>query len=567
MKKILSIILAAAMIFSTFAFSVSAATNEKVKYPIIFIAGSSVDLVDADQNPVSTGFDVFTDDDEGDLTKEDIIQKIVNILKPLFFEGLASDNWENYRIALYEELAPLFDEGQLDNNGNSKYGIGVAQAELTQMVKNSEKNHGADGTFNVFDYKFRYDWRLSPYDTVDALHAHIQKIIAATNCDKVCLVGRCLGGNLITAYLDKYGYENQIAKVVYDETMANGSATINDCFSGKIKLNDKYAQAYVLQSEYYGKDDIGIEISGMSEVLLEAINRTLDMTTQTGILTTVFGSLELLYAKLYEAFMPSILLATGIATWPSYWTSVYEKDMDAALTLMFGAPNSERRAEYAGLVEKILYIRNHITIPRERRGDENLYKQFEKNYGVEFGIIAGYGLVQAPITESYALTGDCTVDLRSASFGATAAGVFDTLSDEYIAQRQALNLGDHISPDKKVDTSTCLFPDTTWIIKNKHHDVGAGWGYIAERFCQYKDFTVTNNYKDISRFTVVVKSNDSSANGIANMTTENCGDAEWITAVEQKPTTQTKIFSLVTWLMTIIEIVIGWLSGMFNTAA
>ena len=567
MKKLLSLILAAAMIFSSFAFSASAVTNERVKYPIIFIAGSSVDLVDADQNPVSTGFDVFTDDEDSGITKEDIIQKIVNIFKPLFFEGLAYDEWENYRVALYEELAPLFDKGQLDNNGNSKYGIGVAKAELDYMASNAKYDHGKDGTFNAFDYKFRYDWRLSPYDSVDALHEHIQTIIAATDCDKVCLVGRCLGGNLITAYLDKYGHENQIAKVVYDETMANGSATINDCFSGKIKLDDKYAQAYVLQSEYYGKDDVGIAISGMSEVLLEAINRTLDMTTQTGILDTVFGSLELLYEKLYEAFMPSILLATGIATWPSYWTSVYEKDMDTALTLMFGEENSERRAEYQGLVDKILYLREHITIPRERSGEENLYKQFEKNYGVEFGIIAGYGLVQAPITESNDLTGDCTVDLRSASFGATAAGVFDTLSDEYIAQRTALGYGDYISADKKVDASTCLFPETTWIIKNKHHDVGAGWGYIAERFCQYKDFTVTNNYKDISRFTVVVKSNDSSANGIANMTTENCGDAQWITEVEQKPTTQTKVFSLIAWLMTIIEIISGWLNGIFNTAA
>ena len=236
--------------------------------------------------------------------------------------------------------------------------------------------------------------------------------------------------------------------------------------------------------------------------MVEIIDRTLDLLTQTGVVDTVTGGIEDLYERLWTALMPSFLLASGIATWPSYWTSVYEKDFDAALNLIFGEEGSEGREYFAGLIEKIEYLRERFVKPRELQGDENLYKKFEKDYGVEIAVIAGYGLVQAPITESNDLTGDCTVDLYSSSFGATAAGVFDTLSDEYIAEREALGYGEFISPDKKVDTSTCLFPDTTWIIKNKHHDAGSGYEYIAERFCQYKDFTVTNNYKDISRYVI-----------------------------------------------------------------
>ena len=114
MKKILSVFLALLMVFSTFAVSASAVTHEKVKYPIVFIAGSSVDLVDENQNPISTGFEVLTDDDEGDMTKEDIIQKTMNVLLPFFTEGLPFDKWDTYGKKLYEELAPIFDEGQLD---------------------------------------------------------------------------------------------------------------------------------------------------------------------------------------------------------------------------------------------------------------------------------------------------------------------------------------------------------------------------------------------------------------------------------------------------------------------
>lgn len=563
MKKIISVLLALIMVFSSFAVSASAASNKKVKYPIIFIAGSSVDLVDEDQNPISTGFDVLTDDDEGDLTKEDIISKIMNVMLPFVIEGLPFDEWDTYGDALYNELAPIFEEGQLDGDGNPKFGTGVAKAEIDSWNHIAENvDHGADGTFGYSDYKFRYDWRLSPYDTIDRLDKYIDTILKTTNCEKVCLVGRCLGGNIITAYLDKYGSKGKVAKVVYDEVMSNGSATINDVFSGKIKFSDKHMQSFVLQTKYFGEGGAGVDVSGMSDLLLEAIERTLDLATQTGVIDTVFGSVELLYERLYKAFIPSILLATGIGTWASYWTSLSNADMDAALNLIFGEEGTERRDEYEGLVEKILYLRERFTIPREKEGEENLYKQFEKNYGVEIGVLAGYGLLQAPITESYDLTGDCTVDLYSASFGATAAGVYDTLSDEYIAEREALGLGDFISPDKKVDASTCLFPETTWIMKNKHHDHLQGY-YIVERFCQYENYTVTNNYRDIGRFTVA--SDETHGNrDFENMTADNCQDGEWLNVVEQNPTTETKLASLMRFLTTIFKFITELLKGNIN---
>ena len=564
MKKALSIILTLIMVFSALAIPASAVTNEKVRYPIIFIAGSSVDLVDENQNPISTGFDVLTDDDEGELTKDDIIAKVMKVLTPFIVEGLPFDKWDNYGDALYNELAPIFEEGQLDGDGNPKFGTGVAKAELKQWNDNAKVDHGKDGSFGLWDYKFRYDWRLSPYDTVDDLHTYIKTILSTTKCDKVCLVGRCLGGNLITAYLDKYGSEKLVAKVVYDETMANGSATINDCFSGKIDFSDKHMQTYLLQHEYYGKEGLGIDITAVNDLLLEVIEKTLDLATQTGVVESVFGSVELLYERLYEALIPSLLLATGIGTWASYWTSVYNEDIDTALDLVFGKEGTEKRAEYAGLVEKILYLRERFTIPRELKGEENLYKQFEKNCEVEIGVIAGYGLVQAPITVSNDLTGDCTVDLKSASFGATASGVYDTLSDEYIAERTALGYGEFISPDKKVDASTCLFPDTTWFIKNKHHDIGAGWSYIAERFCCYKDYTVTNNYRDISRFIIVKDMHNSGLNGFENLTADNCADGPWFNEVEQEPTTESKLVSFMRWLTSIFNIITAWLKGVFT---
>lgn len=556
MKKIISLVLAALLVSGMLTTSAAAASREKkAKNPIIFIAGSSVDICDAEGNEISTGFDVLTDDDEGDMTTDKIIETAMNILKPFILEGLPFDKWDNYGTALYEELAPIWDETQLGGDGNAKYGTGVSQAEIDRWNNEAKKNKGSDGTFNINDYKFRYDWRLSPYDHADRLHEYIKTITESTGCSQVSLVGRCLGGSVITAYLDKYGEEGLVKKVFYDEVMSNGSSIINDCFSGKIKFSDKHTQGYLLQSEYFGLDGQGVDLEGVSNLTLELVEAVLDYATQSGLLTGVFGGVEKLYNRLYEAFMPAMLRATGIATWANYWCSVYAEDFDKAVDLVFGKEGTSVREENAGLVAKIEYIRDNIV----NKGDD-LYKKFNEEYGVEIGVLAGYGLFNAPIMEHYDETSDCVVGFPDASFGGTAAGIFSTLSDEYIAQREALGFGEYISPDKKIDASTCLFPETTWIMKNKHHDYGNAYVYLAEYFTQYENVEVNTNNRGINRFLVFDKS---VKNEFVNMTADNMADGSWITAVNREPSFQSVFASFVAMIKLIWTAFIDFMKGLF----
>lgn len=558
MKKIISVILAITMICALFIMPVSAAEGEKhEKCPIIMISGSSVDICDADGNVISTGFDVLTDDDEGDISTKDIIAAAMNIITPFVLEGLPFDKWDNYGRALYEELAPIWDDTQLDGNGNAKYGTGVSKDEIAYWDNRAQNvNAGSDGTFNINDYKFRYDWRLSPYDHVDRLHQFIKDVIKTTGCKQVALAGRCIGGSIITAYLDTYGAEGLVKKVFYDETMSNGSSVISDCFSGKIKISDKHVQAYVLESEYFGENyGVGIDLAGIDELVVELVNNTLEYITQSGVATGIYGGIEALYERLYEAFMPSMLLATGIGTWGNYWVSVYDEDVEAAINLVFGKEGSETRAEYAGLIEKIYYIRDHITSQTP-----DLYKKFAEDYGVEIGILASYGLANAPITEHYDETGDVLVGVQDASFGATSSGLFDTLPQEYIDERVALGYGDYISPDGKIDASTCLFPETTWFIKNKHHDLG-GYEYLVEYFTQYSNVTVNDNNKNVSRFLVYT---GEKWPGFVNMTEENMADGSWITDVEQEPTVKSIFSSFIAFIKTLFAAIKQFFSGLFD---
>lgn len=557
MKKTLALLLAMLMLLGAAAVPAFAATEKHEKCPIIFIAGSSVDICDAEGNVISTGFDVLTDDDEGDMTKEDIMESAINILLPFVIEGLPKDKWDNYGEALYEELAPIWDDTQLDGDGNAKYGTGVSKAEVEKWDKNADKNHGSDGNFKLRDYDFRYDWRLSPYDHVDRLHEYIKKIIKSTGCSQVALVGRCLGGNIITAYLDKYGSEKLVKKVVYDEVMSNGSVVINDCFSGKIAFSDKHVQAYLLESEYYGKQGEGIDLIGVSDLLLELAERLFDLLTQTGATQGIFDGVYDLYERLYEAFMPAMLRATGIGTWVSYWSSLCEEDFDTALDLIFGKKGTQTREENAGLIAKIETVRERIVKTRTLKGEENLYKRFE-SYGVEIGIIAGYGLVNPPIIESVDETGDIVVDVKNASFGATAAGVFDKLPQDYIDKQIAAGKGKYISPDGKIDASTCMFPATTWFIKNKHHDTYNQIRDLSEYFTQYSNVTADSNNRNVSRFLIVDKNDIDKA---VNMTEDNMADGPWLDAVEQEPTKETMLAALMRFFTTIFKFLTDLFTG------
>lgn len=558
MKKTLAILLAMLMLLGAAAVPAFAATEKHEKCPIIFIAGSSVDICDAEGNVISTGFDVLTDDDEGDMTKEDIMESAINILLPFVIEGLPKDKWDNYGEALYEELAPIWDDTQLDGDGNAKYGTGVSKAEIEKWDKNADKNHGSDGTFKLRDYDFRYDWRLSPYDHVDRLHEYIKKIIKSTGCSQVALVGRCLGGNIITAYLDKYGSEKLVKKVVYDEVMSNGSVVINDCFSGKIAFSDKHVQAYLLESEYYGKQGEGIDLIGVSDLLLELAERLFDLLTQTGATQGIFDGVYDLYERLYEAFMPAMLRATGIGTWVSYWSSLCEEDFDTALDLIFGKKGTQTREENAGLIAKIETVRERIVKTRTLKGEANLYNRFSEEYGVEIGIIAGYGLVNPPIIESVDETGDIVVDVKNASFGATAAGVFDKLPQDYIDKQIAAGKGKYISPDGKIDASTCMFPATTWFIKNKHHDTFNQIRDLSEYFTQYSNVTADSNNRNVSRFLIVDKNDIDKA---VNMTEDNMADGPWLDAVEQEPTKETMLAALMRFFTTIFKFLTDLFTG------
>lgn len=546
MKKAISLFLSLLLIFAVMAPVASAVGEENL--PIIYIRGNGETIYDGDGKPLGLGIsDLFSNVANGDFDKETVVETCANIMLPMLTEGLLFDEWDRYGKAVYEELKPIFKGSEIDENGNPINGSGIAQSRIDASEAEAERD---TVNYGLYDYNFMYDWRLSPYDHVDRLHEYVLKVLETTGKDQVNIHVACLGGGLLMAYLEKYGHEGLIKNVMLNEVLSNGATIISETFSGQIEFDAKQIERYLAQMTYCS--EIGMPGGfGLSDLLNEIVFKTIDLFNQVTVTDKVLDNVEDLYDRLYKALVPALCHATGLATVVNYWTCVSEEDFNAALNLIYGEDGSELRTKYAGLIEKIVYYRDHCT----SKLDE-LYEKCEKEYNIHIGFVARYGYMNPPITKGADKLSDFLVSLDAATMGATCAKIGSTLSEDYIAQRIEEGKGDYISPDRQVDLSTALYPDRTWVIKNAHHSFINVSDDITLSFLQGTNYSICSEgaYPQFSVFF-------ETEGRLEPMTAENSADYEWISLPEEKPTTQTRLASLIRFLTMILNFITSLVKG------
>ncbi len=547
MKKIISVLLCLTLVFAVMAPVAFASEDERL--PTVYIRGNGEKLYNADGTLLATdlgSLNFGSDDSEEDDSSDKIVEAVVNILKPFVLEGMLFDKWDNYGRAIYDELAPLFGDAGLDENGNPKNGTGVSKEELEASTAQSKT---PDHYIYNHDYNFIYDWRLSPYDHVDRLHQYVLDIMAATGKSQVNMYARCIGGSLLMAYLEKYGHLGFVKNVMFVEVLSNEATVISKAFSGKIEFDSGLIEKYLGQLDYCGRTGLGVGFE-FSELLNEIVFKTMDFFNQVHATDVALGGVEKLYERLYEALIPAILHASGMATQANFWTCVSEDDMDDALNLLFGKKESELRIKYKGLIDKILYYREHIS------SDLTGFYDGLKEKRIHFGFTAKYGLLNAPFTEDGDIQSDSLVSLTHASMGATAAKIGETLSDEYINARVAEGKGKYISADKVVDLSTAYSPETTWVFKNAHHDLLAPIMDVIRGF-----LNGTNETVDTVSGGVYFMAYNEEANAMYPMTEDNCGELPFMEIGEENPTIVTAFRSFVEFCKMIFNLIVKLFKG------
>ena len=549
MKKLISILLVTVMLFAVMA-PMASAVNAYEYLPTIYIRGNGEALYYPDGTRLVASFDDLDLGGEGSgINKDKIVETAVNILKPFVMEGMIFDKWDNYGKAIYDEIKPLFPDAALDENGNPMKGTGISksQQDLKERLPYSSWEYN-----NKHEYPFPYDWRLSPYDYVDELHTFIKQIMKTTGKTQVNIWARCLGGGLLSAYLQKYGHLGHVKNVIFGQVLSNETTVISKSFSGQIEFDAKFVERYAAQLDMLGATGEGVGLS-FSDVLYEIVFKTMDFFNQINVTDKALDEIEALYAKLYKALVPALCHAIGLATQVNYWTGVAEEDMDAALDLMFGKEGTELRTKYAGLIDKILMYRNNVS-----KDLDKFYSDLTAN-DIHYGFVANYGFLNVPITKDADLISDALVSLKHGAYGATCAKVGQTLSDSYISTRVAEGKGKYISADKMVDLSTTKAPDRTWVVKNAHHDnFVVPFDKIVYPFLNGTKETVESIGEP--RFQIY----DYETNTVSPMAEENNTDHEFITKPEENPTTETRLVSFMRFFTMILDFFKKIFSGDFS---
>ncbi len=452
MKKIISFVLVLTMLFSVTVPAVSA-LDEYIftgsDIPVVSLFGDGEAIYDTEGNKVfhfKEMFSMLTGGEEGALG-----EATMNILTPFLLEGILNDEWDNYYAALEKEIGEIFTEARYDVNGENWNGTDVSKDVRKYMedyLKRDTKK--TSGSYRVYDYQFWYDWRQDPLKTADEFHAYIEGVKAITGAEKVSILARCLGTTVVMAYIAKYGTDS-IHGISFNGSVAAGGEIISETISGKFVLDVNAINRMISDFEAIGWFDVD-----------SFVTKSIDLAAKTLTVTGFELSETEIYGKLVQGVTSALALSTFF-TWPGYWALVCEEDYEDALYYVFGEEGSEKRETYKKLIDK---IDNYHTLVMSEM--DNLLQEIKDNE-LKVGVIAKYGYQLAPVAESRDLVADQFATVNKASFGATTSTVYEPLDEEYIAARVAEGKGKYISPDKRIDASTCFFPDSTWFTKGITH--------------------------------------------------------------------------------------------------
>ncbi|MGN0468481.1 MAG: fibronectin type III domain-containing protein [Acutalibacteraceae bacterium] len=429
LKRILCFVICALFVFSIAApaSTVDAATTSKL--PVIYIKGRRTPIYNKDGKkvyPMSTSV-------------SDVIDENMSKIVSQALKSYTTKNWNYLGDTLYDLIAPLYKDQRLNKNGEISNG-----SYIKAQPAPTKKSSG----YTLGDYVFEYDSRLDPWATAASLRTYINKVLAATGKKKVQVIGRCMGSDILAAYLVRYKSDPKIDTSIFYAPACNGILIVSAPFSGKIQFDTEQLKKYASKTSANDDD----ELSGMLNTFYKIFGN-IGMELGADIANSI-------YKQAAPTILPRLLLAT-YATMPGYWAMVGREYYEDALKTVFG--KNARTGSYKNLVAKTDRFKNTV-----QKNLPSVLKTLRKN-GMKINIISKYNVDFDPIYEGCDQQGDGWVETKNTSFGATCAKKGSTLSTSYLNTVTNSGCANYVSGDKIVDSSTALFPDYTWFIKNIAH--------------------------------------------------------------------------------------------------
>ena len=445
----LAVIMLAGLLYAALpALADAGAVEDQRKYPTLLVRGKFAGIYNYVGTPEEyTVYDATT----GRVPIPDgYVEEALKEYLPLLAKGILLNNYTEWANAVAHVLDPIYKDFRPDENGDPLYGSGVRETPPTYDIKD------AYGLYDTEAYNVVCDWRLDPMVCADVVKEYVDSIKRATGAQKVNLSALCEGGTFLLAYLQKYGHKD-VGTIIFDKTCMNGCTMASNTFAGKIKIDADLVDAFVTDSL---NDDRAYSFGqGLfeDEIYYDLIKYLVTYLNDTYGLDMAVSLVNRILRKTKDIIFPGFIM-DSYGTCLSYWAMVDDEDFDDAVDLLLKDP------KYSVLKERAVSYHNNVMLKQ----DEILNSCADDGVNVHF--LALYGGALFPLFEDSDMLNDNLVTTADASLGATTAKIGETLSDSYIASRKAAGFGGYISADRQIDASTCLFPDTTWFVKNADHD-------------------------------------------------------------------------------------------------
>ena len=380
------------------------------------------------------------------------VENALKELVPIYTKGYLTDDFSEFKTLFTQYMAEAYKDYALDNNGeidnNSGYSTKAywKNNPMYDVHKPSNDVTTAEGTSNeLFKYFYQYDCRLDPCDIADDLHEYIQAVKEVTGHSRIKILARCLGTTILSAYLAEYGWEDVDDVVLYNP-ICFGTEINNSLFNGEMHFDADAVDFFASQNL-----DDSLPLTLLKEVITLS-NKTYGL----GMTMEYFNKTATKVAK----YVTPDVMRVCYGTTPGYWSMVSADRFEEARDYIFAGVEDE----YAGLIAKLNHY--HETVGSKLT---TMYKQMKAD-GVNVSIIAKYGYQLYPVVFNADCQSDMIVTCEQQAPGTLTAPIGSTLSDEYVAKAKADGTDKYISPDRAVDASTTLFPDTTWYIQNMKHN-------------------------------------------------------------------------------------------------
>lgn len=504
MKKIISIVLSIAMIISVLAIAgvTSAFATEEAIDPTM--AQIAVEAKNADGSYTPVVFlpgigqsETYSYDENGDvvshwnligvsldLSSPENIFTLIKAALPLIGTLIVGKNLVS-DAALADLVDMLFKDCKLDENGKppanvetpnfrtslanyeTMYGEkGVEGAEIFLKRIPCQELVDIIGAENIYCYNYAaFSYTLNEADGLDDFITNVVK--KETGADKVILVPMSMGATVTSAYLARHGHKQDVEKVISIVGAWNGS----DVFADLLELNYTEKAPELLYN--------GIIAGLVGDPYGNLINIALRLFPKPVLREFIDQALTAVIENL-------------ICTTTSFFSLVPQDRYDAiAERYLSGDDMKAIRAQ----CDEYHKIQGNL--------EETLYKCRDE-YGVEFYFICGYDMGFGEETGDFVFfqffksaettNSDEIIQISSTGVGVTSVPAGQQLPIDYKTTNSKCTdpTHNHISPNKSIDVSTALFPETTWCFVDQTHELT--WNDTALELCYA---IVFNEVKDI----------------------------------------------------------------------